>query len=73
MEIATFEAQYELVRSSRAVLLSFCRSLDASDLLKANPFKLFTHVITHEFHHQGQILPMSRQLGYIPVDTDVMR
>ena len=35
--------------------------------------KLFTHVITHEFHHKGQILSMSRQLGYTPVDTDIMR
>lgn len=37
------------------------------------PLKLFTHVISHEFHHKGQILSLSRHLGYIPVDTDVMR
>lgn len=37
------------------------------------PFKLFTHVITHEFHHKGQILSMSRHLGYIPIDTDIIR
>jgi uncharacterized damage-inducible protein DinB len=37
------------------------------------PFKLFTHVITHEFHHKGQVLSISRHLGYIPVDTDIMR
>ncbi|WPP50361.1 DinB family protein [Catalinimonas niigatensis] len=35
--------------------------------------KLFTHVLTHEFHHKGQILSLSRQLGYIPVDTDIVR
>lgn len=35
--------------------------------------KLCTHVFTHEFHHKGQILSMSRHLGYIPVDTDIMR
>lgn len=35
--------------------------------------KLFTHVITHEYHHKGQILSMSRHMGYIPVDTDVIR
>jgi uncharacterized damage-inducible protein DinB len=35
--------------------------------------KLFTHVITHEFHHKGQLLSMSRQLGYTPVDTDIIR
>ena len=40
---------------------------------RATPFKLFTHVITHEFHHKGQILSISRQLGYTPVDTDIMR
>jgi uncharacterized damage-inducible protein DinB len=39
----------------------------------ATPLKLFTHVITHEFHHKGQILSMSRQLGYVPVDTDIIR
>ncbi|MEZ4874698.1 MAG: DinB family protein [Flavobacteriaceae bacterium] len=39
----------------------------------ASPLKLFTHVTTHEFHHKGQILSMSRHMGYTPVDTDVMR
>lgn len=34
---------------------------------------LFTHVITHEFHHKGQILSLSRHLGYTPVDTDIIR
>jgi len=38
-----------------------------------SPLQLFTHVITHEFHHKGQILTMSRLLGYTPVDTDVIR
>jgi uncharacterized damage-inducible protein DinB len=35
--------------------------------------KVFTHVITHEFHHKGQILSISRHLGYTPVDTDIIR
>lgn len=35
--------------------------------------KIFTHVITHEFHHKGQIVSIGRSLAYIPVDTDVMR
>lgn len=39
----------------------------------ADAFKVFTHVITHEFHHKGQILAMARNLGMRPVDTDVMR
>ncbi|ASK60768.1 damage-inducible protein DinB [Virgibacillus phasianinus] len=33
---------------------------------------LYTHVITHEFHHKGQIVSMSRQLGYTPDDTDLI-
>ena len=37
------------------------------------PMHLYTHVITHEFHHKGQILTMSRLLGYTPIDTDVIR
>lgn len=39
----------------------------------ASAFQLFSHVITHEFHHKGQVLSISRQLGYTPVDTDIMR
>lgn len=39
----------------------------------ASPFKVFTHAITHEYHHKGQMLTISRHLGYTPVDTDVIR
>jgi uncharacterized damage-inducible protein DinB len=42
-------------------------------IINATPLEVFTHVITHEFHHKGQILSISRQLGYVPVDTDVLR
>lgn len=38
-----------------------------------NPLKLFTHVITHEFHHKGQIMSLSRHLGYTAVDADIIR
>ncbi|MFD2583033.1 DinB family protein [Pedobacter vanadiisoli] len=41
--------------------------------LVVNPLKLFTHVITHEFHHKGQIMSLSRHLGYTPVDADIIR
>lgn len=44
-----------------------------SEPLTLTPLALFTHVVTHEFHHKGQLLSMSRQLGYAPVDTDVIR
>ena len=40
---------------------------------QTNALELFTHVITHEFHHKGQILFLSRHLGYMPVDTDIIR
>ncbi|SDJ97474.1 DinB family protein [Sediminibacillus albus] len=33
---------------------------------------LFTHTITHEFHHKGQVVSMARQLGYTPTDTDLI-
>lgn len=45
---------------------------DGSQIYRS-PFEVFTHVITHEFHHKGQIVNMGRQLGYTPVDTDVIR
>ncbi|WP_316784196.1 DinB family protein [Pedobacter frigiditerrae] len=41
--------------------------------IKTSPLKLFTHVITHEFHHKGQMMTMARILGKTPPDTDVIR
>ena len=41
--------------------------------LELTPLQLFTHTVTHEFHHKGQVLSMSRLLGYAPVDTDIIR
>lgn len=35
--------------------------------------QIFTHVITHEFHHKGQTLMLARQMGYAPPDTDIIR
>jgi uncharacterized damage-inducible protein DinB len=35
--------------------------------------ELFTHVMTHEFHHKGQIMSMTRMLGYTPIDADIIR
>ncbi|RZL44787.1 MAG: hypothetical protein EOO93_27545, partial [Pedobacter sp.] len=32
--------------------------------IERSPLDIFTHLITHEFHHKGQIVNMSRQLGY---------
>lgn len=41
--------------------------------VSATPLQVFAHVITHEFHHKGQIMSMCRMLGYAPPDTDVIR
>nr|WP_261382294.1 DinB family protein [Mucilaginibacter achroorhodeus] len=68
-------------RAEKGFLESFKQSLNLSltlekgqgVILNLSPLELFTHVITHEFHHKGQLVNMSRQLGYIPVDTDVIR
>lgn len=44
-----------------------------NDKLNATPLMIFTHVITHEFHHKGQVVAMCRQLGYPPPETDIYR
>jgi uncharacterized damage-inducible protein DinB len=45
----------------------------ASRDFSAAPLQLFSHVVTHEFHHKGQILVLGRMWGYEPVDTDILR
>lgn len=63
-----------LLRYSSNYKLPFPQNLPRKDyVLTVTPLQLFTHVITHEFHHKGQILAMCRLLGYTPVDTDVIR
>ncbi len=37
----------------------------------ATPLWLLTHVITHEFHHKGQMVAWGRLLGYPPPETDL--
>lgn len=49
------------------------KNFSGTKTLEMTPLQLFTHVITHEFHHKGQILSMSRHLGYTPPDTDIIR
>ena len=41
--------------------------------IETDAFSIFTHVITHEFHHKGQAMTMARLLGHVPPDTDIMR
>lgn len=37
-----------------------------NDSVESSELWLFTHTITHEFHHRGQIVKMGRMLGYPP-------
>lgn len=73
-----------LFDTTDTMMEEFITKMDAPDMQKitfefnneqrlSSAFQIFTHVITHEFHHKGQILSMSRQLGYTPVDTDIIR
>jgi uncharacterized damage-inducible protein DinB len=45
----------------------------ADKYIETDAYGIFTHVLTHEFHHKGQMMTMSRLLGHMPPDTDVMR
>lgn len=81
-DLQSIRAAYELVNlMANDFLRHFADTLDTPMTLPKKqgialtftPLQLFTHVITHEFHHKGQIMNMSRQLGYIPMDTDMIR
>jgi len=72
----------ELFDSIDSFMKEFISILDSESLIEyeiqgvknvAKSFKLFSHVITHEYHHKGQVLSISRHLGYTPIDTDIMR
>jgi len=38
-----------------------------------SPAFILQHVVTHAFHHKGQIVAMLRILGYPPPDTDLQQ
>jgi uncharacterized damage-inducible protein DinB len=44
----------------------------SGEVISMTSRKLLLHVMTHEFHHKGQIVAMARQLGYEPPNTDVL-
>lgn len=67
------EAILKFLNKSSENLLLERTLLTNTGTVTATPLKLFTHVITHEYHHKGQILTLSRHLGYVPADTDVIR
>lgn len=41
--------------------------------IETDGYAIYTHVLTHEFHHKGQVMTMSRLLGHTPPDTDILR
>ena len=41
------------------------------DVAVRTPALIFHHVLTHAFHHKGQIVSMCRILGYPAPDTDL--
>jgi uncharacterized damage-inducible protein DinB len=80
-DVHDIESIIHIFDDVNAFMETFIESMDARSIPyelggrkdATTPLKLFTHVITHEFHHKGQILSISRHLGYTPIDTDVMR
>lgn len=41
------------------------------DVAVRTPALIFHHILTHAFHHKGQIVSMCRLLGYPAPDTDL--
>ena len=35
------------------------------------PALMLSHIITHGFHHKGQVVAMCRLMGYPPPETDL--
>ena len=53
--------------------IKITNTLRTGKIAEITILELFTHMITHEFHHKGQIMTMCRLLGHVPPDTDVIR
>lgn len=68
IEVAVFLDEF---KDAETLVEQFIKS--KNDTLTTSVLQLFTHVITHEFHHKGQVLNITRQLGFTPVDTDIIR
>ena len=74
----------QLFAEADILMMNFLDHFDDPDLTITNQVRsgktvtvtvleLFTHMITHEFHHKGQIMTMCRLLGHVPPDTDAIR
>ena len=82
--VVNMDEMYSLFNKIDDLMDTFLRSIGPTPLKRLSferngvqasetALTLFTHVVTHEFHHKGQVLSMSRHMGYIPVDTDIIR
>jgi uncharacterized damage-inducible protein DinB len=77
--IGEIRSLYESIDLLATEFVEFAATVDEIDFelsgvkRKESLLKIFTHVITHEFHHKGQILTLSRHLGFTPPDTDIIR
>lgn len=76
------EAQQEVVVGTAAYLQSLTEYRLNAELERypedwvgpaRTPAFILLHVITHAFHHKGQIVAMLRLLGYPAPDTDMQR
>jgi uncharacterized damage-inducible protein DinB len=47
--------------------------VNANDISNAALLHILLHVITHTFHHKGQVVAMLRVLGHPAPDTDLQR
>lgn len=84
-EITNVDQLREIFRNVDATMAIFCSNngLDPIQAVKGykwvdkyietDLYSVFSHVITHEFHHKGQSMTMSRMLGHLPPDTDILR
>lgn len=42
------------------------------EVIRLVPAMAVVHMLTHEYHHKGQIVMLARRLGYQPPDTDLL-
>ncbi|WP_295795292.1 DinB family protein [Mucilaginibacter sp.] len=80
---ATFKELRQLYQKADETVATFLQNFDGKmeipitaqhwddEILTFTPLRLFTHVVTHEFHHKGQIVMICRMLGFVPPDTDI--
>ncbi|WP_404447713.1 DinB family protein [Sutcliffiella horikoshii] len=84
-DIKTVQDMRELFHKTDEIVEGFLRKYEGNwdhiipytlkssgETLDFSALWLFTHTITHEFNHKGQMVKIGRQLGYIPPDTDLI-